>query len=285
MEPSTTATLAPSSCLYADEKSTIGDDWVAIQLCGRPQRFPGGGNEDTMSPKSFALDSTAPCGVPSLCGSTCAGHQAQQAREAYHAALLEHDISRKNSQTVLLRFANTLISRHSGDSTEIEALIREMSKQDSALDRGLQEVLAAGRALHSPTQTTNSGGALACASLDDCWSQCESDDSVSETAEALMNVVPAVEEFFRRARLEFIAKERLEDHDWEQKNEAGLFAWESSSSKSLEAWQLKRQALVEALCSARQHLEAQRGECLASGVDPEKYRYRRLSCPDLMWEQ
>jgi hypothetical protein len=85
-----------------------------------------------------------------------------------------------------------------------------------------------------------------------------------------------VNEYFRLCQDIFLIKERISELTLDQAASVESTAI-LNSAPNVEYFEAKRKELNHALRNVQQEMEAQRETCLVRGLNPERYRHRRLS--------
>ena len=102
------------------------------------------------------------------------------------------------------------------------------------------------------------------------------DDSASVISDSSSNTPGDVYEYFRLCREKFLIHERIRDLTLD---EAASMESCSPSKEVLDktCFAAKRAELQQALDTTEQELQIQKEACLARGLNPERYRHRRIS--------
>ena len=102
------------------------------------------------------------------------------------------------------------------------------------------------------------------------------DDSASAISESSSNAPNDVNEYFRLCREIFLIKERISELTLDEAASVESMA-NSESATNLGYFEAKRKELNYALENVQQEMDAHREACLARGINPERFRHRRLS--------
>ncbi|KAK3045491.1 hypothetical protein LTR09_012930 [Extremus antarcticus] len=251
--------------------STFEDEWIYIQQGGIDQDFAWDGSGHTTEHQALHMLQDDP----------------HILRELYSSARRKLAQDHEKSKQSLQLLATAILQKTrelSLDCSEIEALARQVEAEHLELDDNLDNIKELELLLPSPRQER----AAARLDLTDTRCNCslplsrrrQDDDTSSNHSGSPVTVPMLVEEFFRLARLEFVARERLDEFDLQQEaaftdelEAAGSQKERADVSEKNE----KRQALLDAYSVARHQMESQREACMAAAIDPEDYRFRGLS--------
>lgn len=177
--------------------------------------------------------------------------------------LREVGLSRDSSDSLLQRIADNKSLLISRSNLVKEARLKRMALQNAI--RQQQEVDQLDQMMYPDIETS-------------------ADDSESDRS-STSDVPTVVEEYFEAAGEAFVVDERLMDlenehHDLAMARQRDCGQEEDPSRSSVEFENIYKRTKLElggTLAILHYRVDARRDACLAQGIDPERYRYRRLS--------
>ena len=180
------------------------------------------------------------------------------------------------SNTRLQESAAHIALQPSLDQAQLRALLHNVSQQSDELAEQLRGLLWTDRQLSLLDQQFSV--------LEEEQSPCPGcgkclkahpyaiEDDASEVSDASSNAPEDLSEYFRLARAAFILKERLREMSLDSTDKDAISEGNITASAGSE-----HEGLIQSLQFAQEELNAQRAKCLDRGLDPERYRHRRIS--------